>query len=400
MTRVNMRCVTNTTNVSRMMFYVLASLVWTQGTLFVYFKSVMRRLPLFGSISDDIIIPFIIVLLIAISIPYMLKKLRITDVGLYVGILLIYCFSYLLNTDNADFLSENAGLILLNTVPVYFIGSSIQEEKMIDLFYKLSLCSIVCMFIYNNVIGLLEQNEYMSEAYRLLPHICLVIYYAIKKPRVLNIALSLIGLIMLISYGNRGTVLLVVLFIVACLFFFRTYKHKGIIRFILITTIALLVVFSDHILLWLVEIVGNMGMSTRAIDLFLEGEFFLSESRNNLKDIMWVGIMEKPIFGYGIAGDRCLVPLYAHDIVYEMWASFGLLFGTIFIVGIVVLICRAIKRTNSEKSKVFIWLLVCCSFIKLFISSTYLNEPLFFLMLGMCLSVIRQNAYNRGDQKE
>ena len=400
MTRVNIRCVTNTTNVSRMMFYVFASLVWTQGTLFVYFKSVMRRLPLFGSISDDIIIPFIIVLLIAISIPYMLKKLRITDVGLYVGILLIYCFSYLLNTDNADFLSENAGLILLNTVPVYFIGSSIQEEKMIDLFYKLSLCSIVCMFIYNNVIGLLEQNEYMSEAYRLLPHICLVIYYAINKPRVLNIALSLIGLIMLISYGNRGTVLLVALFIVACLFFFRTYKHKGIIRFLLITPMALLVAFSDHILLWLVEIVGNMGMSTRAIDLFLEGEFFLSESRNNLKDIMWIGIMEKPIFGYGIAGDRCLVPLYAHDILYEMWASFGLLFGTIIIIGIVVLIYRAIKRTNSEKSKVFIWLLVCCSFIKLFISSTYLNEPLFFLMLGMCLSVIRQNAYNRGEQKE
>jgi len=400
MTRVNMRGVINTTDVSRMMFYVLASLVWTQGTLFVYFKSVMRRLPLFGSISDDIIIPFIIVLLIAISIPYMLKKLRITDVGLYVGILLIYCFSYLLNTDNADFLSENAGLILLNTVPVYFIGSSIQEEKMIDLFYKLSLCSIVCMFIYNNVIGLLEQNEYMSEAYKLLPHICLVIYYTIKKPRALNIALLLIGLITLISYGNRGTVLLVTLFIVACSFFFRTYKHKGIIRFLLIITMALLVVYSNQILLWLAKIVGNMGMSTRAIDLLLEGEFFLSESRNNLKDIMWVGIMEKPIFGYGIGGDRCLIPLYAHDIVYEMWASFGLLFGTIFIIGIVVLICRAIKKSNSEKSKVFIWLLVCCAFIKLFISSTYLNEPLFFLMLGMCLSVIRQNTYNKGEQKE
>jgi len=400
MTRVNMRGVINTTDVSRMMFYVLASLVWTQGTLFVYFKSVMRRLPLFGSISDNIIIPVITVLLVVMSIPYMLRKLRITDVGLYVGILLIYCFSYLINTENADFLSENAGLILLHTVTVYFIGVSIQEEKMIDLFYKLSLCSIVCILIYNNVIGLLEQNEYMSEAYKLLPHICLVIYYTIKKPRALNIALLLIGLITLISYGNRGTVLLVTLFIVACSFFFRTYKHKGIIRFLLIITMALLVVYSNQILLWLAKIVGNMGMSTRAIDLLLEGEFFLSESRNNLKDIMWVGILEKPIFGYGIGGDRCLIPLYAHDIVYEMWASFGLLFGTIFIVGIVVLICRAIKRTNSEKSKVFIWLLVCCSFIKLFISSTYLNEPLFFLMLGMCLSVIRQNAYNRGDQKE
>ena len=400
MARVNMRCVANITDVSRIMFYVLASLVWTQGTLFVYFKSVMRRLPLVGSISDDIIIPFTTVLLVVISIPYMLKKLRLTDVGLYVGILFIYCLSYLINTDNADFLSENAGRILLNTVPVYFIGSSIQEEKMIDLFYKLSLCSIVCMFIYNNVIGLLEQNEYMSEAYRLLPHISLVVYYMIKKPRVLNIALSLIGLLILISCGNRGTVLLIALFIVACLFFFRTYKHKGVIRFLWITAMALLVVFSDNILLWLEKMVSNIGMSTRAIDLFLKGEFFLSESRNNLKDIMWTGILEKPIFGYGIAGDRCLVPLYAHDIVYEMWASFGLLFGTFFIIGIVVLICRAIKKSNSEKSKVFIWLLVCCAFIKLFISSTYLNEPLFFLMLGMCLSVIRQNAYNKGEQKE
>ena len=400
MTRVNVRGVINTADVSRMMFYVLALIVWTQGTLFVYFKSVMRRLPLFGPISDDIIIPFMIVLLVAMSIPYILRKLRITDIGVYAGILFVYYLSYSLNIDNADFLSENAGLILLNTVPVYFIGAAIQEEKMMDLFYKLSLCSIVGMFIYNNTIGLLEQNEYMSEAYRLLPHICLVMYYTIKKPRVLNIALSLIGLVMLISYGNRGTVLLAALFIVACLFFFRSYKHKVIIRVLLIIAMAMLVFFSDHILLWLAKIVDNIGMSTRAIDLCVEGDFFLSESRNHLKDIMWVGILERPIFGYGIAGDRCLVPLYAHDILYEMWASYGLLFGTIFIIGIVVLLCRAIKKSNDEKSKVFIWLLACCAFIKLFISSTYLNEPLFFLMLGMCLSVIRQNTHNKGEHKK
>ena len=89
MTRVDMRGVTNTPDVSRMMFYILASLVWTQGTLFVYFKSVMRRLPLFGEISDDIIIPFTTVLLVVMSIPYMLRKLRITDIGIYVGILLV-----------------------------------------------------------------------------------------------------------------------------------------------------------------------------------------------------------------------------------------------------------------------------------------------------------------------
>ncbi len=400
MIRINMRSVTNTNDLSRMMFVVLASLIWTKGTLFVYFKSVMRQLPLFGLISDDIIIPFIVVLLVVMSIPFILRKLRITDIGLYIGIVLIYCFSYLINTDNGLFLSKNAGLILLNTVPVYFIGCSIQEEKMIDLFYKLSLCSIVCMFLYNNFIGLLEKNEYMSEAYRILPHICLVIYYTLKKPRVLNITISLIGLITLISFGNRGTLFLIALFVVACLFFFRTYKHKALIRFLFIVSMSLLVVFSDSILLWLVKIVGNMGMSTRAIDLFLEGQFFISKSRDNLKDLVWDGIMENPVFGYGIGGDRCFVPLYAHDILYEMWASFGLLFGTIIIVYIVLLFCKAIKQSNNEKSKVFIWLLVCCAFIKLFISSTYLNEPLFFLMLGICTSVIRLNTHKNEELEE
>ena len=130
-------------------------------------------------------------------------------------------------------------------------------------------------------------------------------------------------------------------------------------------------------------------MSERSINKLLSGKFFVSEGRDVLKDTVMEGILKKPLLGYGIAGDRTLIGIYVHNIVLELLVSYGIPVG-ICLTGVIgFLIWRGYCRADTDQGKNLILLLACAVMIKLMMSGTYLQEELFFLLLGACVGQMR-----------
>jgi len=98
--------------------------------------------------------------------------------------------------------------------------------------------------------------------------------------------------------------------------------------------------------------------------------------------------------GYGIAGDRALVSSYSHNLLLELLVSFGIPAGSVVFVCIVVIILNGYKKAADRQIKDLVLMLFCSSFVKLLVSSSYLLEPLFFLLMGVCVKQMR-NAGRR-----
>lgn len=171
----------------------------------------------------------------------------------------------------------------------------------------------------------------------------------------------------------------------------------------IITAGGVLFLFFDRLLILLYNISLKLGLSIRIFAKFFEGDFFVSSSRNRIIEVLFEKISEKPVLGYGIAGDRTLVGGYSHNLAVELWVSFGIIIGTILL-GVLFFICikALIKSRKNNVDNMAILLLICCGLINLFLSGSYLSAPYLFLLIGLCISVIRKSknktdAFLKGD---
>ena len=162
----------------------------------------------------------------------------------------------------------------------------------------------------------------------------------------------------------------------------------------LIGVVLYFLLFTDFVynaLVWLSDVFGRLGLSTRIFDMALEENITDDSGRSRLTEKILNAISENAIFGKGVMADReVLLGTYAHNILYEMWYSFGVIVGSVLFAFTVGLPIYAFRATKSRMEKLFIWLLVCASIVKLFMSSSFLYERELYLMLGFSISIIRR----------
>ena len=140
----------------------------------------------------------------------------------------------------------------------------------------------------------------------------------------------LASLILMLGFGNRGTVLLFLFFVFIYFFFIHRFDNPLRGKFILCSFIVLLLVVFLELVYIFAPFLSSLGMSSRTIDFFMRGEYFLSEGRDNIKQILYDNLFVSPIFGFGLCGDRYLcgsTGLYAHVIFLEFLISFGVVQG-------------------------------------------------------------------------
>ncbi len=97
-----------------------------------------------------------------------------------------------------------------------------------------------------------------------------------------------------------------------------------------IAALFLIAVFGNTLLKYIGTFLHSMGISSRSIDMLLQGEF----TNDNGRDLIWVtvvnAIRKGGVFGYGVLGDRPFVaPIhyvgYSHNIFLELICSFGII---------------------------------------------------------------------------
>lgn len=379
-------------------YYVLLSMLWTNDLAVRYFRAIMRRIVPIQN-SDAMIISLIYILLILGALSCLGKKIKLRDIIFYILICIVYLMSYCL-TDFArvkTYLGNSAIDILLTNIPCFFVGLAYSGKKELKILYKVSIISVVLEFLSLYVMGLdyygySSQSDMMQNAYGLLPHLLLIYAVALKRKSALSIGFAIFTFVLMLAYGTRGPVILALAYFFVAYVFVR--KKKVVIwRYVLLGIIVLMVILEYMpILRFLEKIIDDLGMSTRVIDKFLNGSILMSNGRDDIQKAVMSVVRAHP-FGSGMAADRFSYFSYSHNLLYEIWISYGVIWGSIFFSMILLILVVGYLKADRERRLMILLLAFSNGFFKLFMSSSYLLEHFFWMMLGVCIASLRSSGH-------
>lgn len=368
------------------------------GTLLAYLNAALSRLPFISSLSTIVEPAVIIVItLVVLSIPSFLKVLTIGDYMFYIVCLCVFFLHYILFVNNQIYLDDLWGKFNLYVLPCYFIGRTIDYEKNANIITLLSILSLLAYsylhFIYSSNVDKTEQiaSGDMAAAFTVLPFIILIILDAFNTKRVISICLSIYGVFLLLSFGNRGSLLYTLIY-VAILGFKKmrsmSLSQKWFILCIFGLLSSFVYVFYDIIFIYLYTILEQGGMSLRILDKVVEEEIGDSSGRDELTKIVFASLSDNPL-GLGVGGDRAVLKgIYVHNLFVEILSIFGYWGGGFVILVFFNLIYKAYKKVINTNLYSFYVGLVCFGCLPLLTSSSFLEWPFFFMFLGYSVKVL------------
>ena len=347
--------------------------------------------------TDEIEIAVVVIPLL-FSLPLLANRYSVYDYLLMVLIPTIYLFNYCMYPVNQVPLEEYAFRCLCLVFPYYYLGRIIDIEKFFKIFTILSAICIVMDIFY--FLSYVQEAKHADEqiagsynmyaAYQVLPHVIMLIWASMRSFSIWKLAVAIIGVFLIISFGTRGPLACIACFTAVYFFFFMRFRYSSIVKASIIALLALAVAFIREIALWLYEYLGLMKMSTRIVEKFIMGNISNDSGRGDIKEILYERLnTDEPFWGYGLFGSQRYGIIYSHDITLDFLFSFGYFVGTLLLV--VLLIVWAFVKSKNRFEREFVLFLVSVTIIKLFLSSTFLFEPLFFLMIGFCLKILLED---------
>ena len=385
---------------NRIYFKIFVALLWAQSILLEYVRGGLLKLPLLSSVADYIV-PCALFIVFMMGFKTMAERLRGQDFVFVMICLVVYVFEFWIYKRNRDYFRVCYTQFVIGALPFYFVGVALRgdDEEILKLLYRISCVTIIAFAFYVTVVNRMDSltlmNGDMTSSYNLLPHACLAFYYMVKKFRWYRLAILILATISLLLMGTRGSIVCFLLFMMIVTALSIRFK-KPILLLIFVLVGGILVSFRgiiDHMIELAYDIAEVFGLSTRVFDKLMSGNFTISSSRVLLKQRIQYYLHEYPIVGLGIYGDLFVTEgMYAHNFFLEVYAHYGYLIGTILTLSLTAYIGRSVIyafQNKDENAKLISLLLLCCCF-KLMVSSSYLKEPFFWLMLGYCASLLRE----------
>lgn len=359
-----------------------------------YWRGINNHLPVLGNMTDELEI-FIVILPILLSLPTFLKRIKPEDHLFVIVCLLLYTLNFFFFPQNFDALAKRWLNFSIFTVPYYYIGVTLDIKKFIKAFYIVSITAVIVCAFYelfylqsSSYVGDVDSSEYnMDLAYNMLPHVLMVSWQALKNMRLWRFAIMLLGLMLMLSFGTRGPVVCAIMFIAFYLLFIRHSKYQKTMRVVIIAISIFAISFLEQFMLFMQVFTYQIGMSTRIFDKYFEGDLAQSSGRDYIRETIIRELStDNSLFGHGILGSYKYVGTYPHNIVLDFLFSYGWVFGTLLLILILFFIVKMIYACrNDETLLVFGVLLVISSILKMCFSGTYIDDTIFFFLLGYCI---------------
>ena len=380
-------------------FVILMVLVWTKSTILSFIAVYLRSVPVLEILADSSITIGIIVSAI-VALPFFSRRVNVGDVFFFVLLLGIVFGSLWLLDENSEYINEDLTRMLWQVFPLYFLGLAYSHDLCKKALMYASMVGVVTCFAYQMYqlnLGRDLALDNMDSSYKVLPSILFLVLCVFEYKKLWAIPFIILGGILLLSYGTRGPMLVLFVFLgyYAISYVFR--KGSFILKLLAVFLIgfALYCMIFDNVLSDIAEYLKlkfeEMGFSTRIFDFFIEDDIANDTGREKLYDEVKAGIAAKPIFGYGLMGDRVLLDgRYVHNIAYELMTHYGVIFGIAILAFIAITPVRALIRTKEPDKRSLILMFMFLVFIKLWVTGSYLHEMFLFFLLGLSVSAIRK----------
>lgn len=279
---------------------------------------------------------------------------------------------------------------LLAVVPYVLLGAAVTDfdalRKKIHGASRIGVALGFLSYIIEVTKGMNIRYDDMNNAYA----ICTVVCFLLLNWQKGDGLFLLIGCFSLLLAGTRGPMLCVLVAVILKTVFLEKVFERKVLKLLacLIMAVLLLVGFLEIAVDLVAKFFALFGVTDlRIVDYIRKGMMLDSSGRDTISSLVVQGILKHPIVGVGVGGDRIVTQLnkYAHNIILEMWVSYGIFLGTAFLCWMAYWLAKGIQNRNSA-----VQMITAAFFssvvVKLFLSSSYLYSKELFILLGLCMA--------------
>jgi len=374
-----------------LMIHITMGIAWASMLLF-YVRGVVLKLPFLKDYVDEVHVA-LVVIPVVLSLPTLIFKFSVFDFLFYI-LNVSYLFScYIFFPENSNYLDENALTCVFCIFTYYFVGRVVDIEKYFNYFLTLSsICILADLYYFliympqhksmNNV----DLYDNMWAGYQALPHVALLLWSMMERFRIWKLLVFIAGVLFLLSCGTRGPLACLALFGTIYFLFYMQFKGAAYVKTALIALFTIFVAYMHTIVSFLGNTFVKLSLSTRILEKFITGELgddtYRSSLRDRLNDVLING---SHYWGLGAFGCRNYNIIYPHFLPLDFACTFGYVIGYALFSAISLILVYAIWKTRGTRKQIFIILLFCIGYAKLFLSNTFLLEPYFYMLIGVCV---------------
>lgn len=292
-------------------------------------------------------------------------------------------------------------LIATTYIPLALAAYYITDRKMLMRFiYPVALVSVPVL----GAVAVLSYRywEYsydMSLGYIMVFSVLILLAQFTINLKIYNAALAGFLCVFILFIGSRGPFICIIAFVFINFLLSRRYSKKEKAAFIILISVSAGILWMnfDKVLLFFYSVSKDMGFESRTLLLLLQGEAVSHDSgRNVIQEHYMELIHRKYVLGYGVMGEWISDGLYPHNIILEFLLAFGYPLGVSFLMIILFVLVRAVRKKSDQYSSALIVIFVSyCA--HLFVSGTYLKVWQFFVCLALCLP--NKRTVSQGEQK-
>jgi hypothetical protein len=231
----------------------------------------------------------------------------------------------------------------------------------------------------------------MSVSYNVLVALCICIGVSWNKKKLLPAIIAIASLLLLIVVGSRGASFSALMYILLLLIVKYMDGEKKMVLTVIFITILLTVSLGGYYISEITNLIDSGDLFSRNLSKLDNDSFFSHDDRDEIKQVIEVGL-DKNFLGYGLLGDRIIFQnenfkgVYAHNILLEMRADFGIIVGPILFAVFFVKLVTSFFYLGGLKRD-FLIIMIPAGFIKLWFSGSFLVSPDFYCLLALLINL-------------
>ncbi len=331
-----------------------------------------------------------------VALPTVIKRNKGMFLWGYILSLLVFLLNYIFFIKNRIYLKKIIFPYFFTCLPSLIYSFSINDWNVLRRVMKKTS---ILVFIIGSTIGIMVFTKIVSigrysmplSYYMLLPTIVYIDEF-LDNFNIKSVLIVLVSLFIILALGSRGPIMCIGVFIILKVINTRKkINYKAIsIFFIIIAFLFVILIYFEIILDSLYNLLLQLGIRSRSIELFLTDDIYLS-GRDHIYGDVIQGIRSSPIFGIGLLGDRQVTDgRYTHNIIIEIIANFGIIIGSVLVLLLMFVSFKILFSKNKEQSSFFaMWFSI--GVVHLMVSSTYLTDYKFWIFLGLAARAMQNN---------
>ena len=291
--------------------------------------------------------------------------------------------------------------IIYGLIPIHLISQIRNRKRFLYIFCYFSVISFFAYF-WDPFQGYKLSNDYMYFGYIVGVPVFMGLNIGRNFLKIKwLIIIEVLWLFLLILYGNRGTILSIILFVIINITLFSKSVRTKIISLVVVFGSVLgIIIFSGRFINLFYEsnLAKNPSYSFSQyknllirgdIEQFYSGRLYIWElAKKEAKDNM--------LFGKGTAYFESKYGAYTHNIFYDILIEHGI-FGVVISSLVILIIVVRIFNKKAKVNKLIGILFLCLSFPKLFFSFYYFKDISIWCLIAVGL--LNNNYYISNEKR-